>query len=235
MECWEPSERLLIDTGKPRKTCVELAGRRTFRIRIWNKTVYFEVTNLTNVRIQWGRRTADLRRNFNQLYPDYTIQLNPTKGCLVSRFSEVHTIITALLYRTSVVAIPLRHVLEGLGFESRRQIGRNVKLTTHLHLMTMLRLSGDTLLSPPYAFMARTWTLTLTLFSHCKAGDSGLLPVCQATRRHAPEHHYIDTVRLEQLNFYYHRAISLHTPHEIDKMSLNYTTIQRTPHYLRLE
>jgi len=23
---------LLLDTGKPRKTCVELAGRRTFRI-----------------------------------------------------------------------------------------------------------------------------------------------------------------------------------------------------------
>jgi len=29
---WEPSEHLLIDTGKPRKTCVEVAGRRTFRI-----------------------------------------------------------------------------------------------------------------------------------------------------------------------------------------------------------
>jgi hypothetical protein len=28
----EPSEHLLIDTGKPRKTCVEVAGRRTFRI-----------------------------------------------------------------------------------------------------------------------------------------------------------------------------------------------------------
>jgi len=31
-ECWEPSQHLLIDTGKPRKTCVEVAGRRTFRI-----------------------------------------------------------------------------------------------------------------------------------------------------------------------------------------------------------
>ena len=30
--CWEPSERLLIGTGKPRKTCVEMAGRRTFRV-----------------------------------------------------------------------------------------------------------------------------------------------------------------------------------------------------------
>ena len=26
------SQHLLIDTGKPRKTCVEVAGRRTFRI-----------------------------------------------------------------------------------------------------------------------------------------------------------------------------------------------------------
>jgi len=32
LECWEPSQHLLIDTGKPRKTCVEVAGRRTFRI-----------------------------------------------------------------------------------------------------------------------------------------------------------------------------------------------------------
>ena len=32
MESWEPSQHLLIDTGKPRKTCAEVAGRRTFRI-----------------------------------------------------------------------------------------------------------------------------------------------------------------------------------------------------------
>ena len=32
METWEPSQHLLVDTGKPRNTCVELAGRRTFRI-----------------------------------------------------------------------------------------------------------------------------------------------------------------------------------------------------------
>jgi hypothetical protein len=32
LKSWEPSQHLLIDTGKPRKTCVEGAGRRTFRI-----------------------------------------------------------------------------------------------------------------------------------------------------------------------------------------------------------
>jgi len=32
LESWEPSQHLLLDTGKPRKTCVEVAGRRTFRI-----------------------------------------------------------------------------------------------------------------------------------------------------------------------------------------------------------
>ena len=32
MESWEPSRHSLIDTGQPRKTCVEVAGRRTFRI-----------------------------------------------------------------------------------------------------------------------------------------------------------------------------------------------------------
>jgi len=41
---WEPSQHLLIDTGKPRKSCVEVAGRRTFRVLtssqqsgIWSK------------------------------------------------------------------------------------------------------------------------------------------------------------------------------------------------------
>jgi len=29
---WEPTEHSLADTGKPRKTCVEVAGRRAFRI-----------------------------------------------------------------------------------------------------------------------------------------------------------------------------------------------------------
>ena len=32
MESWEPSQHLLSGTGKPRKTSVEVTGRRTFRI-----------------------------------------------------------------------------------------------------------------------------------------------------------------------------------------------------------
>ena len=32
METGELSEHSLVDTGKPRKPCVEVAGRRTFRI-----------------------------------------------------------------------------------------------------------------------------------------------------------------------------------------------------------
>jgi len=32
LKSWEPSEHLLLGTGKPRKACVEVAGRRTFRI-----------------------------------------------------------------------------------------------------------------------------------------------------------------------------------------------------------
>ena len=31
MESWEPHQHLLLHTGKPRKTCVEVTGRRTFR------------------------------------------------------------------------------------------------------------------------------------------------------------------------------------------------------------
>jgi hypothetical protein len=32
LESWEPSQHSLLDTGKPRKTCAEVAGRRTIRI-----------------------------------------------------------------------------------------------------------------------------------------------------------------------------------------------------------
>ena len=32
LESWELSQHLLFGTGKPRKTCVEVAGRRTFRV-----------------------------------------------------------------------------------------------------------------------------------------------------------------------------------------------------------
>jgi len=32
LETWEPSQHSLVDPGKPRKTCVEVAGRRTFWI-----------------------------------------------------------------------------------------------------------------------------------------------------------------------------------------------------------
>jgi len=32
LESWEPSQHSLLGTGKPRKTCVEMAGRRTFQI-----------------------------------------------------------------------------------------------------------------------------------------------------------------------------------------------------------
>ena len=34
---WKPSEHSLVDTGKPRKTCVEVAGHRTFRIPTSNQ------------------------------------------------------------------------------------------------------------------------------------------------------------------------------------------------------
>jgi hypothetical protein len=37
LESWEPSQYLLLDTGKTRKTCVAVAGRRTFRILTSNQ------------------------------------------------------------------------------------------------------------------------------------------------------------------------------------------------------
>jgi len=32
LKSWEPSQHLLLEKGIPSKTCVEVAGRRTFRI-----------------------------------------------------------------------------------------------------------------------------------------------------------------------------------------------------------
>jgi UDP-2,3-diacylglucosamine pyrophosphatase LpxH len=32
LESWEPTQHSLLDKGKPRKTCAEVAGRRTFPI-----------------------------------------------------------------------------------------------------------------------------------------------------------------------------------------------------------
>jgi len=32
LESWEPFQHLLIDTEETRKTCVDVAGRRTFRV-----------------------------------------------------------------------------------------------------------------------------------------------------------------------------------------------------------
>ena len=37
LESWELSQHSLIHTGKPRKTCVEVAGRRTFRILTYSQ------------------------------------------------------------------------------------------------------------------------------------------------------------------------------------------------------
>jgi len=60
LETWEPSQHLLLDTGKPKKTCVEVAGRR----RRW-PVAGLEVT---------GRRTRGGRSQDSMwLVADYNI------------------------------------------------------------------------------------------------------------------------------------------------------------------
>ena len=44
----EPSQHLLIGTGKPRKTCVEVAGRRTFRVLTASQQFGIEYTLTSN-------------------------------------------------------------------------------------------------------------------------------------------------------------------------------------------
>ena len=43
-EFWEPSQHSLIDTEKPRKTCAEMAGRRTFQILTFSEQSDTKVT-----------------------------------------------------------------------------------------------------------------------------------------------------------------------------------------------
>jgi len=50
---WEPSEYSLVDTGKPRKTCVELAGRRTFRILTYTRRIRHRMIIICFQR--WGK------------------------------------------------------------------------------------------------------------------------------------------------------------------------------------
>ena len=60
MEYWEPSERLLIDTGKPRKTCVEVAGRRTFRVLTFSQQSG-SIVNARERKLQkhWGKLNTE--------------------------------------------------------------------------------------------------------------------------------------------------------------------------------
>jgi hypothetical protein len=53
LETWEPSQHSLIDTGKPRKNCVEVAGRRTFRIMTSSQQsgIYGKTASITNTQI----------------------------------------------------------------------------------------------------------------------------------------------------------------------------------------
>ena len=51
LESWEPSHHLLFGTGKPRKTCVEVTGRRTFRVLTCSQQAGIKVKKKNNTHI----------------------------------------------------------------------------------------------------------------------------------------------------------------------------------------
>jgi len=57
---WVPSQHLLMDTGKPRKTCVEVAGRRTFR------TLPSRQQSGYNTRVTWPTHIIQLHWGLQQ-------------------------------------------------------------------------------------------------------------------------------------------------------------------------
>jgi hypothetical protein len=69
--------------------------------------------------------------------------------------------------------------LMSIGFLSRNQTDRDIKLTTHLHLVPRLRISGAMPLLPLYTFMA--WTETLPLlyyFVYLVANTHNIILTC---------------------------------------------------------
>ena len=86
-ETWEPSQHSLVDTGKPRKTCVEVAGRRTFRI----------LTSSQQSGILYLKTHSQLNLNFffaisfslSKLHPitSFQIHLHPQTAALLVSYS----------------------------------------------------------------------------------------------------------------------------------------------------
>ena len=77
MERREPSQHSLLDPGKPRKTCVVMAGRRTFRILTYSQ--------LSGIKVK-----AVIRPKYNNLYI-VMIQCTHYKNCYTFKASNDNT------------------------------------------------------------------------------------------------------------------------------------------------
>jgi len=73
MESWEPSEHLLIDTGKPRKPCVEMAGRSPAS-KVKKKQCPHSTTN-TRKMTTYTRQLQQYARSTNNSYTKDILKL----------------------------------------------------------------------------------------------------------------------------------------------------------------
>ena len=70
LECWKPSQHLLIDAGKPRKSCVEVARHRTFRILILASSTAskFKKQQYTHSTTNTHKITTPTQDNYNNTH-----------------------------------------------------------------------------------------------------------------------------------------------------------------------
>jgi hypothetical protein len=148
LETWEPSHHSFVDTGKPRKTCVEVAGRRTFRILTSSQQSGNKLSHCSLLRNRWPKPNGVLEHcrdcspflgafssdripkvtkhemNLRQKFSSWSNSCNSYQRISVNFISEFRENFEVTMYyfvgRDNVVGIANSYGLDGLGIEFRR-------------------------------------------------------------------------------------------------------------------
>jgi len=114
LECWEPSQHLLIDTGKPRKTCVEMAGLRNFRLLtsgqqsgILKKQQCPHSTTNTHKVTTDTRQLQQYAGSTNNNYTKYNLKLATKHTRQFRILQHVQKVKTAILQSAAVNCTPV--------------------------------------------------------------------------------------------------------------------------------
>jgi len=149
LETWEPSQYSLVDRGKRRKTCVEVAGRRTLRILTSSQLIW----GTPKQYVPCGRSATILLPTSHSTLSDYrniwwNIHSSYESGSQISEGARLQdcgsdngrTEATVRLpsesdfcFTTKFTYAPIQSVSDALSPKGRN--GRRITLTTRLHLV----------------------------------------------------------------------------------------------------